>query len=228
MMLSLNRRSSNGLSMNTQYTLGKSRGTTGGSNEANTAANNANPNDLAAFDYDDGYNNFDVRHTFNVSMLYSLPYGEGRKYGANASGFTQALLGGWDIGGIANARSGIPVQVQIVRPDVVYRDAAGLIFANPAADRVARHQHAWRRRVAQRAPSRPDRRCRPVHQGRRPAVPEPGRVRDAAARHVRQPRAQLDRRSRLQADRLLLREALPAPAGRTSSSAAKSSTCSTS
>ena len=43
MMLSLNRRSANGLSMNTQYTLGRSRGTTGGSNEANTAANNANP-----------------------------------------------------------------------------------------------------------------------------------------------------------------------------------------
>ncbi len=136
-MLSLNRRSSNGLSMNTQYTLGRSRGTTGGSNEANTAANNANPNDLAMFDYDEGYNNFDVRHTFNVSMLYSLPFGQGRKYGTNASGLTQALLGNWDIGGIANARSGIPVQVQIVRPDVVYRDAAGLIYANPAADRLA-------------------------------------------------------------------------------------------
>jgi hypothetical protein len=137
MMLSINRRSTNGLSINSQYTLGKSRGTTGGSNEANTAANNANPNDLSAFDYDDGYNNFDVRHTFNVSLLYSLPYGKGRKYGADANGLTQAILGGWDIGGIANARSGIPVQVQIVRPDVVYRDAAGMVFASPAADRVA-------------------------------------------------------------------------------------------
>ena len=137
MMLSLNRRSANGLSINTQYTLGQSRGTTGGSNEANTAANNANPNDLAAFDYDNGYNNFDVRHTFNFSMLYSLPYGKGRKFGADANGFAQFLLGGWDVGGIANARSGIPVQVQIVRPDVVYRDAAGLIYAAAAADRVA-------------------------------------------------------------------------------------------
>ena len=137
MMLAFNKRSANGLSMNTQYTLGRSRGTTGGSNEANTAANNANAKNIPDFDYDNGYNNFDVRHTFNVSLLYSLPYGQGRKYGANAGGVTQAILGGWDIGGIANARSGVPVQVQIVRPDVVYRDGAGLIYANPAADRVA-------------------------------------------------------------------------------------------
>src|SRR4029453_6588563 len=131
------RASVNGPPTNPQENLGRSPGTTGGTNEANTAANNANAEDLAQFDYDNGYNNFDVRHTFNVSLLYSIPYGKGRKYGADSSGLSQAVLGGWDVGGIANARSGIPVQVQIVRPDVVYRDAAGAIFANPAADRVA-------------------------------------------------------------------------------------------
>ncbi len=41
MMLSLNRRSASGLTTNVQYTLGRSRGTSGGSNEANTAGNNA-------------------------------------------------------------------------------------------------------------------------------------------------------------------------------------------
>jgi len=137
MMLSLNRRSASGISMNMQYTLGRSKGTTGGSNEANTAANNADAKDIANFDYDNGYNNFDVRHTFNVSLLYSLPYGKGRKFGSNAGGLSQALLGGWDIGGIANARSGIPLPVQIVRPDIVYRDASGAIYTGPAADRVA-------------------------------------------------------------------------------------------
>jgi hypothetical protein len=135
MMLSLNRRSSNGFATNLQYTLGRSRGTSGGSNEANTAGNNART--LEQFEYEDGYNNFDVRHTFNVSMLYSLPYGRGRRFGNDNGPVAEFLLGGWEIGGILNARSGVPVSVLIVRPDIVYQDGSGNIFANPAADRTA-------------------------------------------------------------------------------------------
>ncbi len=135
MMLSLGRRAATGLSMNLQYTLGRSRGNTAGSNEAQTAANNART--LDEFEYDYGYNNFDVRHTFNLSLIYPIPFGEGRRFGSGASRLAKALLGGWDVGGIANARSGLPVDIKIVRPDVVYRDAAGNIFSNPAGDRVA-------------------------------------------------------------------------------------------
>jgi hypothetical protein len=135
MMLQFSRRAASGVSVNVQYTLGRSRGNTAGSNEALTSGNVARK--LADFDYDNGYNNFDVRHTFNLSLLYPIPYGHGRAFGSNASSAAQALLGGWDVGGIVNARSGMPVNVIIVRPDVVYRDAAGDIFTNPAADRVA-------------------------------------------------------------------------------------------
>jgi hypothetical protein len=115
MQLSLTRRSVRGLTLNAQYTLGKSVGNTGGSNEALTAANNARA--LANFEYDNGYNNFDVRHTFNLSAVYEKR--------------------GWQVGGILNARSGLPIDIRITRPDVVYRDAAGNIFANPAVGRVA-------------------------------------------------------------------------------------------
>lgn len=135
MMLSLSRRAGTGLSMNLQYTLGRSRGNTAGSNEAQTSANNARA--LSEFDYDFGYNNFDVRHTFNLSAIYPIPFGEGRRFGANAPWLARAVFGGWDIGGIANARSGLPVDVKIVRPDIVYRDASGNVFANPSAGRVA-------------------------------------------------------------------------------------------
>ncbi len=127
LQLSLNKRATNGLATNVQYTFGRSRGNTAGSNEAQTAANNARA--LSEFDYDIGYNSFDVRHTFNLSVLYDIPY-----KGTGASG---VLLGGWQLGAILNARSGLPVPVQIVRPDVVYRDAAGNIFASAAADRIA-------------------------------------------------------------------------------------------
>ncbi len=122
MQLSLTRRSSNGLVLNGQYTLGYSKGTTGGSNEAITVGNNARSVD--DFEYDYGYNNFDVRHTFNVSALYTIP----------GSGL---LTGGWTVGGIFNARSGLPINVTITRPDIVYVDGGGNVFLNPAADRTA-------------------------------------------------------------------------------------------
>jgi hypothetical protein len=67
MQIAFTRRSRDGVSANFQYTLGKSTGNTGGSNEADTAANNARA--ISDFDYDDGYNKFDVRHTFNASLL---------------------------------------------------------------------------------------------------------------------------------------------------------------
>jgi hypothetical protein len=133
MQLGLSRRSTNGLSLNAQYTLSRSFGNTSGSNEALTAGNAAQT--LADFDYDTGYNAFDVRHTFNVSALYSLPFGTGRKY--LSSGVAGAVLGGWDVGGIVNARSGLPVDVRITRPDIAYVDDAGNVFNNPAAGRVA-------------------------------------------------------------------------------------------
>jgi len=104
--------------MNSQYTLAKSFG--------NTA------------DYDEGYNTFDVRHTFNVSALYSLPYGRGRKWGNDLSGVSQVLLGGWDVGTIVNARSGLPIQVQVPAPTcstVIPRRICGLRIPAPRASR---------------------------------------------------------------------------------------------
>ena len=131
MQLSLARRFNSGLTLNSQYTLARSYGNTAGSNEALTAGN---PFD---FDYDIGYNAFDVRHTYNVSALYSLPFGRGRRYLGNASGVTQALLGGWEVGAILNGRSGLPIDVRVVRPDIAYVDASGLVFSTPAAGRTA-------------------------------------------------------------------------------------------
>ena len=122
MQLSLSRRAVNGLSMNAQYVLGYSKGNTGGSNEATTAGNNARA--VSEFDYDNGYNNFDIRHNFNLSLLYAVP-GSG------------ALAGGWMVGAIMNARSGLPVPALIGRNDIVYVDASGVVWNNAAVGRTA-------------------------------------------------------------------------------------------
>ena len=130
LQLSVVRSFSSGLTMNAQYTYAKSEGLTAGSNEARTSAQ------LNNFEADRGRNNFDVRHTFNVSALYELPIGKNNRYDFGTTG--NFLLGGWQIGGIVNARSGVPVEVLVVRPDVVVQcqlaagcpNGAGGFFAN--------------------------------------------------------------------------------------------------
>ena len=112
LQMTLARRITTGLTLNSQYTFSRSFGNTAGSNEARTAAIPDN------FEADRGYNNFDVRHTFNFSALYKLPFGKG------AADWTWKLLGDWEIGGIINARSGLPIEVGITRPDVVMQCAA--------------------------------------------------------------------------------------------------------
>jgi hypothetical protein len=133
MQLSLARRYQQGLTLNAQYTLARSYGTSAGSNETQTVGNNAVA--ISDFDYDLGYNRFDVRHTFNLSALYSLPIGRGKAW--DLSGVAEAILGNWDVGGILNARTGYPVDVFLTRPDVVYIDGAGNVFGSPAAGRTA-------------------------------------------------------------------------------------------
>ena len=135
MQLSLVRRSETGLTMNAQYTLGHSRGTSAGSNEAITVGNNARA--LKDFDYDLGDNTFDVRHNFNASAVYELPIGKGRKFLSNMGTFGNGLLGGWQMSLIGNARSGVPINVLITRADVLFVDGAGVYWTSAAAGRTA-------------------------------------------------------------------------------------------
>jgi len=131
LQLSLVRRFSMGLTLNSQYSFSRSFGNTSGSNEARTAANNARA--VSEFDYDEGYNNFDIRHTFNLSALYDLPMGKGKRYDMGSTG--NAILGDWEVGLIANARSGVPLEIGIVRPDMVMQcqNAAGCVVQTNAA-----------------------------------------------------------------------------------------------
>jgi hypothetical protein len=128
---SVNRRFSQGLSLGAQYTWAHSIGTSSGSNEARTAQDPYN------FANDRGNNNFDVRHTFNLSTLYEVPFGQGRRFGNASGGFTDAVLGGWQVGGIVNARSGIPIEVSVSRPDVVYKQiSTGRYFSSLNANNL--------------------------------------------------------------------------------------------
>jgi len=106
----LNRRFAKGLTAGFQWTYGHSIGNTGGSNEAQTAQNPFN------FGYDHGNNAFDVRHSMNLSVLYELPVKMKNR-------MAEAIVGGWELGGVMNARTGIPIDVTMSRPDIVYLDS---------------------------------------------------------------------------------------------------------
>ena len=86
--------------MNAQYTLGRSRGNSEGSNEADTVGNNART--ISDFDYDTGYNKFDIRHNFVASYNYTLPFE--RLLGRN-----NQLTTGWSVAGTTRLSSGFPV-----------------------------------------------------------------------------------------------------------------------
>jgi hypothetical protein len=54
---------------------------------------------------------FDRKHLVAISGTYALPVGKGKAYLGNASRFTQAALGGWNIGWIFTHTSGAPFSI---------------------------------------------------------------------------------------------------------------------
>jgi hypothetical protein len=58
-----------------------------------------------------GLSDFDRKHLLTISGTYALPFGRGKAHLASANGFTQALLGGWNIGGIYTYISGAPFHI---------------------------------------------------------------------------------------------------------------------
>jgi hypothetical protein len=129
MQTTLNRRFQHGLTLGSQWTWGHSIGDTGGSNEAQTTVNPLN------FRQDRGNNAFDVRHSYDVTALYEIPFGRGRKFMTNAPKAGDLLLGGWELGGVLNGRTGLPIDLTMARNDIVYRvNATGEFVSAPILD----------------------------------------------------------------------------------------------
>jgi hypothetical protein len=121
-----NRRFSRGLTLGTQYVWGHSIGNSDGSKDARSSSNNY------SFSSEYGDNISDVRQSINLSLLYEVPYGTGKKYGSSASPLAKGLIGGWQFGTLFNARTGLPIDVEIARAAIVYRNnTTGVITTSP-------------------------------------------------------------------------------------------------
>jgi len=115
---SVRRRFSNRYSWDVNYTLGKSDSTQGGDLSVYYITSYNATQDFWNPELDYGPSTNDIRHRFNASFIYELPgMGSGQR-------LLNGLLGGWQISGIAQARSGgalvitQPSGIGNSRPDV--------------------------------------------------------------------------------------------------------------
>jgi hypothetical protein len=67
--------------------------------------NSWDPNALRAV------SDFDTTHQFNANWIYELPFGKGKAFGQNAGRGLNALVGGWQLSGLARWSSGFPVSI---------------------------------------------------------------------------------------------------------------------
>ncbi len=105
----LEKRYGNGLYLLNSFTWGRTFDLSGGhletSNGDNSRVNFANPSS----DY--GRSNYDQPLNNTTAVIYDLPYGRGRHFGANSPYALNALLGGWQVTLINNMNSGLPTNL---------------------------------------------------------------------------------------------------------------------
>ena len=60
---------------------------------------------------DHGLSSFDVAHRVVASFVWNLPFGKGERFGGDASGFKQVVIGGWQMNGIYLWQGGFPISI---------------------------------------------------------------------------------------------------------------------
>lgn len=113
----LQRRLSSGLEGQISYSWSKSLDTRSfdpaftivGTGSTQTAANTP----LDIYNRRDNYalSDFDRTHVIQSYLVYEVPFGKGQRFLANANGFVQHLVGGWQVSGFITWESGRPFTV---------------------------------------------------------------------------------------------------------------------
>jgi hypothetical protein len=106
----LTRRFKNGLSVISSYTWAKSIDTTSGIR--NQGFDTLYPQNSYCISCERGLSAFDVRHRMVTSVLYDLPVGNGKAMNITNK-VADAVIGGWQTGGILTLQSGAPANLGI-------------------------------------------------------------------------------------------------------------------
>jgi hypothetical protein len=86
--------------------------------------------------------NYDITHNFVTSYLYELPFGQGRRFGSHMNAIENAVVGGWNLSGIATLQSGLPYQISI-SGDVANTGAGGQRPNQIAQPKLIRSVNCW-------------------------------------------------------------------------------------
>jgi Carboxypeptidase regulatory-like domain/TonB dependent receptor len=105
LMLSLERRFTNGLSFQTRYTWSHSI------NDGSVGGGESNgPENVNCLRCDFGPSIFDIRHNFTADAVYQLPFGPGKTY-LNDGGVLGNIVGGWTFSSIGQWHTGHPLTI---------------------------------------------------------------------------------------------------------------------
>src|SRR5438034_202842 len=108
MNVSVLKRATRGLTFKANYAWGKVLDL----NSAILAPSGENepPNLLSPYNrhWNKGMAAYSIQHQFNTNFSYQLPFGNGQRFGSDATGWVNHLIGGWQWNGIFNAPSGFP------------------------------------------------------------------------------------------------------------------------
>jgi hypothetical protein len=87
----------------------------------------ANPENIHNLANEYGPTSFDVKLMNTASVVYEIPFGQGRKFGSHLNRAFDAVAGGWDINTIFTAQTGTPL-------DVTYAPSTANDVTGPIAD----------------------------------------------------------------------------------------------
>lgn len=141
LQLSARKRFDAGLLLNAAYTFGKSIDNQSldpiGSSTSGAVASTSDrtPVDIRNYALERGRSDFDRRHVMNLTGIYELPFGRGRRFGSSWGRGLDLLAGGWSLNGFATYMTGEPFSVRsgVLTANSASQSRAAITGAMPVA-----------------------------------------------------------------------------------------------
>jgi hypothetical protein len=130
----LEKRMTHGLQFQASYTYSHALDNASSANLGSFATGDFRDQRFPKMEY--GNADFDVRHRFVLSYSYELPFGKGKKFGGNATGVVNQVIGGWEVAGITSASTGNYFTPTDIATDLSNSDGGGDVASSARPDRV--------------------------------------------------------------------------------------------